>query len=392
MIRFLVRKTITDFDRTDDPKVRERYGVLGGVLGIFCNLILFVLKGSIGIFLDSIAILSDAFNNLSDMGSSLVALIGAKLSNKQPDREHPFGHGRIEYIASLIISFFILLVGLELLRSSFGKVLHPTAIRWESIPMILLALSTLLKVWMFSYNRYLGRQIDSAVLLATARDSLNDVMATGAVILSTVVGHWLSWPVDGVVGFIVALFILYAGFQIAQKTVGDLLGSTPDPAIMREIEAIILQGEGICGIHDLILHDYGPGRRMASVHAEVPNDENISRIHEIIDRLEQRVLKEMGIEIVIHMDPVSVHCERTQELKNQLLQVIHEIEPSLSIHDFRWTDGETQIRFIFDLVVPYTYTEKQLQVLKEDISARLLKLDSRYCVAIQIDRDYQGGT
>lgn len=307
MIKLLIKKTIKDYDNVTDNKVRERYSVLAGVLGILCNIFLFALKLIIGWSVNSIAIISDSFNNLSDTGSSAVTVIGAKMSNKSADREHPYGHGRIEYVSSLIVSFIIIIVGIEVLQSSLDKIFNPSPVSISPVMLVILILSVLVKVWMFSYNRYMGSKINSGVLKATASDSLNDVFATSAVILSSFIGQYFTnVPVDGIIGVLVSLLIIKAGYGIASQTVNTLLGSAPDRELVEKLQSEILSAEGIVGVHDLLVHDYGPGRVIASVHAEVPDDADIVTIHEVIDQVEKRVGKDMGIELVIHMDPVKV--------------------------------------------------------------------------------------
>lgn len=304
MIKILIKTFVKDYNNTSDIKVRESYGTLAGIIGIICNMILFSTKLTIGFLMNSIAISSDAFNNLSDTGSSMVALIGAKLSGKDPDFEHPYGHGRFEYIASLIISFIIMLVGIELLKSSFDKVLNPEPITFNPILIAILVLSILIKVWMFSYNRYIGHKIDSGVNRATAADSLNDVIATSAVVLTTIIGHIFDLYLDGYAGLVVSLLIIYAGFQIAKETVNVLLGMSPSEEVVASINAIIKENNNIVGVHDLKVHDYGPGRTVASVHTELSDQTNLVKAHSIIDGLEKKIFKELGIDIVIHVDPI----------------------------------------------------------------------------------------
>lgn len=304
MIKILIKTFVKDYNNTSDIKVREAYGTLAGIIGIICNMILFSTKLTIGFLMNSIAISSDAFNNLSDIGSSMVALIGAKLSGKDPDFEHPYGHGRFEYIASLIISFIIMLVGIELLKSSFDKVLNPEPITFNPILIAILVLSILIKVWMFSYNRYIGHKIDSGVNRATAADSLNDVIATSAVVLTTLIGHVFELYLDGYAGVVVSLLIIYAGFQIAKDTVNVLLGMSPSEEVVEAINTIIKGNSNIVGVHDLKVHDYGPGRTVASVHAELSDQTNLVKAHSIIDGLEKKIFKELGIDIVIHVDPI----------------------------------------------------------------------------------------
>ncbi len=304
MIKILIKTFVKDYNNTSDIKVREAYGTLAGIIGIICNMILFSTKLTIGFLMNSIAISSDAFNNLSDIGSSMVALIGAKLSGKDPDFEHPYGHGRFEYIASLIISFIIMLVGIELLKSSFDKVLNPDPITFNPILIAILVLSILIKVWMFSYNRYIGHKIDSGVNRATAADSLNDVIATSAVVLTTLIGQVFELYLDGYAGVVVSLLIIYAGFQIAKDTVNVLLGMSPSEEVVEAINTIIKGNSNIVGVHDLKVHDYGPGRTVASVHAELSDQTNLVKAHSIIDGLEKKIFKELGIDIVIHVDPI----------------------------------------------------------------------------------------
>lgn len=385
MIKWLIRRFVPNYEQVTNKKVRERYGVLGGILGIICNLFLFLVKLAIGTVMHSIAITSDAFNNLSDMGSSFVTIIGAKMSNRHADKEHPFGHGRIEYISALIVSFLIMLVGVELLQGSVDKILHPEKPTFSVILIVILALSMLVKVWMFSYNRYIGNKINSGVIKATARDSLNDAMATGAVIVSTVIGSFVNLPVDGIVGTIVSLLVLYAGFGIAKDTISVLLGSQPDPELVREINENILARDGIVGTHDLIVHDYGPGRVMASVHAEVPDDIDVVKIHEVIDEAEKDIFRELNVHIVIHMDPITVNCERTDKLKALVLETVQSVNEAYCIHDFRMTDGEQNINLIFDLEVPCGLSPQQKDETVQEIRRRLSEKDARLRAVIQVD-------
>lgn len=385
MISILIRRFIPNFEQISDKKVRESYGVFSGVLGMICNLFLFAVKLSIGVLIHSIAVISDAFNNLSDMASSLITVVGVKLSNRHADKEHPFGHGRIEYISALIVSFFIMLVGVELFKGAFEKILHPQKPEMSVVLLLFLSLSVLVKVWMFSYNRYIGKQIHSAVLLATAKDSLNDVIATVAVIFSTFLGSFTAFPVDGAVGLIVSVLVLWTGFGIARDTIGVLLGGPPDPETVRELKEIILSQEGIVGIHDLIIHDYGPGRVMASVHAEVPSDADIVKIHEVIDQTEREIYSETDVRIVIHMDPIAVNNERVNSLRAMVLEIVKEVDSQYNIHDFRMTDGEDRINLIFDLEVPCELPQKKREEAVLEIKSRLRSKNARYQAVICVD-------
>ncbi|HHV28169.1 MAG TPA: cation transporter [Clostridium sp.] len=304
MIKLIIKWFIKDYRNVTDKKVRESYGVLSGVIGIVCNIFLFMLKMTTGLFINSIAVISDAFNNLSDMGSSLVAILGVKLSNRPPDDEHPHGHGRYEYISSLVVSFIIFAVGLELLRNSFGKIMKPEEVTFNTISILILIISILIKLWMFSYNRYIGKTINSGINKATAQDSLNDAIATTAVVAGTLIGSFVRFPLDGIMGLIISALIMYTGFSIAKDSVDLLLGVCPDTELINSINSYVLGGKNIKGIHDLKVHDYGPGRISASIHAEVSEGANIVEIHSVIDEIEQKIKNELGVDIVIHMDPV----------------------------------------------------------------------------------------
>lgn len=388
MIKLFVRKFIKNYDNVTDKKVRESYSVLGGIIGLICNFFLFLLKLLIGIAMNSIAIMGDAFNNLSDTGSSFVAIIGAKLSNKKPDAEHPYGHGRIEYISSLIVSFLIMMVGLELFKSSIGKIKNPEPVKFNIILVVILLVSVLIKLWMYSYYKYLGRQINSGVLLANSKDSANDVFSTSAVIIATVLGSFTKLPIDGIIGIIVSIVIIYNGFGIARETGGLLLGSAPDEETIKDIYSILTDSKDIIGIHDLIVHDYGPGRVFASVHAEIPDNADIVTVHETIDALEKRVESELGIELVIHMDPISVNNEKVAGLKTMVKEIVKEENPGFSIHDFRITDGNDNINIIFDLVVDFKTTPEQTKEIIDNIKMKLKEKDSRFTAVINAENNY----
>lgn len=387
MINLLLKMFVKNYENTEDVVVREQYSVLGGILGIICNCFLFMVKLIIGMTMGSIAIISDAFNNLSDVGSSVVAIIGAKLSNMRPDKEHPFGHGRSEYISSLIVSFMIMLVGFELFKSSADKMLEPEKVAF-SIPMILiLSVSVLVKVWMYSYNTFLGNKIGSGILVATARDSLNDVISTSAVIVTTIIGQFVDFlMLDGIVGMAVSVMIIYSGFQIAKDTIGLLLGTSPDSELIQKMDEYIMSADGIVGVHDLIVHDYGPGRKFASVHAEVPDDYDIVKIHEIIDRLEHEIKEKFGVETVIHMDPITMNSARNDHFKALVLETVKGIDTRMNIHDFRMTNGENHINLIFDVEVPADYIEKN--ELRERIAQDLKRKDKKLNTVIKIDTIY----
>lgn len=388
MIKLLVKTFVKNYENTEDKKVRENYSVLGGVLGGICNLFLFGVKLFIGMAMKSIAIMSDAFNNLSDMGSCCVAVIGAKLSNRRPDREHPYGHGRLEYISSLIVAFLIMLVGFELFKSSFDKILHPEQIAFSLPMMMILALSLFVKLWMYCAYTYIGKKIDSSVMRATARDSINDVISTSAVIVATAVGYFLPFSIDGYVGVIVAAYIMYGGFGLTRETIGLLLGTKPSPELIQQITDEILKADEICGIHDLIVHDYGPGRKFASVHAEVPESSNIVHAHEVIDEIERDVTEKLGIMLVIHMDPVADKDETVLALKKLILDTAKEIDESISIHDFRITNGDKVINAIFDMVIRDNFDEDGRKKIVDELKKRVAEKDPRLNLVVTVDEVY----
>ena len=384
-MKFLIRLFIKDYEQVQNKKVRESYSVLSGIVGILCNLLLFGTKFTIGFFSGSMAILTDAFNNLTDCGSSAVSIVGAKMSNRQPDKEHPFGHGRIEYISSLIVSFIIILVGFELLKSSAQKLFHPSEIVLSAVEITLLCVTILIKLWMYIYNRYMGKKINSPVLLATARDSLNDCVATLAVIASALIAPYTTLPIDGIAGVLVSVFIMYGGFSLAKDTIGVLLGNPASEETVTQISDMILKADGICGMHDLIIHDYGPGRTMASVHAEVPADVDIVSIHETIDILEHKIFIQTGIHIVIHMDPISYDDETVNQLREYVEKEIKKLDSALSFHDFRITLGNNCRNVMFDLVIPCEYKHEHQKALKKHLKDAILAFDNRYNVYVKID-------
>jgi len=384
-IKFLTKCFIRDCENVNSPSVRASYGVFGGILGIVCNIILFGIKFSIGMIINSIAIISDAFNNLSDLGSSVVTMIGARLSNQRPDEDHPFGHGRFEYISSLIVSFIIIMMGFELVKTSIGKIIAPTKPEFNLLLLGILLVSVAIKLWMYFSMKYLGKKVNSDVLLATSTDSFNDVIATSTVILSVVLCKFLPPIIDGIAGFLVAVLICVSGVRLAWETIGTLLGTSPDPKIANQIADIILSDKEILGIHDLIVHDYGPGRTLASVHAEVSCEKSAIMLHEIIDALEIKIMRKLGIETVIHTDPILVGDDKVNTTKEMVKNILAEINPELGMHDFRMTDGENRINLIFDLEVPFTLTDSDRALTLDLIKQRISEEDSRFACVIKID-------
>ena len=385
MTKALIRLFIRDAENTRDARVREQYGVLSGAVGIACNVFLFILKVVIGLVTGSISIAADAFNNLSDGLSCLISIVGFKVSGKAPDAKHPFGYGRTEYIAGLVVAFIIVLVGFEFFKTSIDRILHPAPVAFSLVLVVILAISMLVKLWMGAFNVQIGRRIDSPVLMAAGQDSRNDVITTGVVILGMVAGQFTTLPVDGYVGVLVALFIIWAGFGIARDTVAPLLGEAADPEIAESIEKLVLESDYIVGVHDLIIHNYGAGRSLASVHAEVPSDSDFVAVHEVIDEAEKRVWQQTGVYLVIHMDPIDVNNEHVAALREQVDAALREIDESLSMHDFRVVDGERQINLIFDVVVPFSYDNDAKRNLMMTIRDKLKEIDYRYNPVVTFD-------
>ena len=383
----LVRLFIKDCDNVTDPAVRERYGILSGAVGIVLNLLLSAGKLFAGLMTGSISITADAFNNLSDAGSSVVTLVGFKLAGQKADDGHPFGHGRMEYLAGLLVSLMILLVGVELGRSSIGKILRPEAVDFSLVSTGILAASILVKLWMGQFNRGLGRKIGSAAMAATAADSLSDAVATAAVLAGTLVNRFAHVNIDGWVGLAVAVFILRSGWGAAKDTINPLLGESPDPELVKQLRDLVLSHPQVVGMHDLIIHDYGPGRRLCSFHAEVPQDADILDAHDAIDHIEREIKEKFGIETTVHMDPIATADEKVNQLRRQVADLARVVEPEMTIHDFRVVRGPTHTNVIFDAVVPHKCRltdEEVLQRLRQAVSA----LDPTYQAVIQIDRAY----
>ena len=385
MITLLSRLFIPDYENYSSPKVRQAYGILTGSVGIFFNFFLFVLKIVAGMISHSIAITADAFNNLSDGLSCLISIVGFKVSGKEPDAKHPFGYGRTEYIAGLIVSFIIILVGFEFFKTSLDRILHPAAVAFSAVLMGILAVSMLVKLWMGAFNVNIGRRIDSPVLMAAGQDSRNDVVTTAVVVLGMVAGRFTTLPVDGYVGVAVAAFILWSGIGIAKDTVAPLLGEAADPVVARNIRRIVMESDYIVGVHDMIIHNYGAGRSIASLHAEVPSDSDFVAVHEEIDEAEKRVWQQTGVYLVIHMDPIDINNAYVNALREQTDGVLRQIDGQLTMHDFRIVDGKHQINLIFDVVVPFSYDEDAKRDLLMKIYDSLKAIDSRYNPVVTLD-------
>ena len=389
MTDFLVHKFIKDSTNIESTEVRTRYGMLASVVGIFCNVLLFSVKLTIGLILSSLAVTADAFNNLSDAASSIISFIGVKMAGKPADAEHPFGHGRIEYIAALIVSFLVIEVGFTFFKSSISKILHPEEISFDLVPFVILILSILVKLWMAFFNNKLGKRIDSKVMLATAADSLGDVITTSATVLSIIICHFTSINVDAIAGLIVSAIVIWSGISIAKDTLEPLIGERVPAELYQKITDIVESYDGIVGTHDLIVHNYGPNRSMATIHAEVPNDINIDVSHEIIDKIERDVKKDLNILLVIHMDPVEMRDEEVLSLREKTSRIVHALDPELNFHDFRVLKENEQRNLIFDLVVPDSYSEKDANRVMHQLVSLLHEMDENVECIITLDRSFE---
>ena len=388
MTELLVRKFVKNYQNTDDSRVRTDYGVLTSVVGILCNVLLFAGKLAVGMVMRSVSVMADAFNNLSDAASSVIGFVGVKMAGKPADREHPFGHGRIEYIAALVVAFLVIQVGLTFFKSSLDKIRHPEDLSFDLVSMLILTASVAVKLWLGRFNKALGKRINSSVMQAAAADALGDVVTTLATMGSILFFHFTQINIDGFVGLLVSLVVMWAGIGIARDTLEPLIGQPVDPKLYREISEFVESYDGILGSHDLIVHNYVPTRSLASIHAEVPNDVDIETSHEIIDRIERDAARKLGIFLVIHMDPVAVRDERVTELKEQVTAELKKIDERLSLHDFRIVDGEQQINLIFDVVVPHSYSDKDMTQLHLDIVEKVSGLDPRYQCVVTLENGY----
>ena len=386
MIQLLARVFIKNQEDVENPKVRQAYGVLCGTVGIVLNMLLFAGKWLAGFLSGSIAITADAFNNLSDAVSSVLTLIGFHLSGQKPDQKHPFGHGRMEYISGLFVSVAILIMAVELIQSSVHKLIHPEAIEGSPLILAILMVSVCVKVYMAYYNKKIGKKINSAAMAATAADSMSDTIATSAVLFSTVISMAAGVNLDGWCGLLVGVFILYSGVQALKDTVDPLLGQAPDKALVEQIQSLVTSYPVVQGIHDMMIHDYGPGRRIVSLHAEVDAKGDILKIHDEIDNIERKLRETLNCHATIHMDPVEADNEEVRKLRLQTAKLIAGMELNLSIHDFRVVKGETHTNLIFDVVVPFECPLKDSEVI-EKIEEGIQQYPGNYYAVIQIDRD-----
>ena len=374
MISILSKIFIKDANDFTSPAIRRAYGTLCSIVGIFLNVLMFAGKYIAGTIANSVSITADAFNNLSDAGSSIITLLGFRLAGRKPDPDHPFGHGRIEYLSGLAVSILILLMGFELMKSSVTKLIHPEPVEASLLAGGIMVAAILIKVYMAFYNKTIGKKIDSAAMAAVAADSLSDTISTVVVLISMILSKFIDFPIDAVAGIFVAILILKTGFDSVRDTVAPLLGQAPDPELVKQIEEIVMKQEHVVGIHDFIVHDYGPGRLFVSLHAEVPGDVDIFELHDEIDNAEFELRDVIGCEPTIHMDPIDVNNEHLAELKEAVAKIIKEYDEVLTFHDFRMVPGETHTNLIFDVVVPAKYKKTNSQVneeLKEIIHSKL---------------------
>lgn len=390
MTEWLVRRFVKDYQDAGNVRVRTRYGQFAGIVGIICNMLLCLGKGAIGLIAGSVSIVADAVNNLSDAASNIISLLGFKLASKPADPEHPYGHGRYEYLAGLAVAILIVLIGLELLQSSFDKIVNPQPTEFNAAVVCVLALSILVKLWMMVFNRSIGRRIGSTTLEATAVDSRNDVVATGVVLACAVVSHLTGVDLDGWVGLGVGAFILWSGIQLIRDTIDPLLGRVPDPELVTHIHDKIMSYPGVLGTHDLMVHDYGPGRRFASVHVEMAAENDVMQSHDIIDNIERDFQENDHISLIIHYDPILTGDDAVGTAREWVKELVRSISPELSIHDFRMVQGPSHTNLIFDTVVPHNFPlsdaalRKRIQSLVETHDAG----ETKYYAVVTIDHSY----
>lgn len=387
MITLLAKWWLPRDQEATAPAVRQAYGTLCGVVGIFLNLLLFAGKFFAGTISGSVAITADAFNNLADSGSSVVTLLGFKLANMKPDPEHPFGHGRMEYVSGLVVSALILLMGFELGKTSLEKILHPQTVEFSWLTAGILIASVAVKLYMSLYNRRIGKKINSTAMIATAADCLSDSMSTVAVLVATFVGYFFQWKIDGWVGILVAALILWAGYNAAKDTISPLMGQAPDAELVQQIEETVMSFAPIHGIHDLIVHDYGPGRMMITLHAEVPSAGDLLDMHDAIDLAERALQEKFLCHATIHLDPVAVDDMHTQDLRQKVAELVKTIDDKFTIHDFRMVEGPSHTNLIFDVVVPHSY-QGTLQQVEHAVAELVRQMDGEYFAVVTAEHSY----
>lgn len=387
MFGLLSKIFIKNRDDLENPAVRRAYGILSGTLGIVLNILLFAGKLTAGLISGSVAIVADALNNLSDAGSSVITLIGFRMAGQKPDKGHPFGHGRIEYISGLIVSMLIILMGFELGKSSVGKIISPGETEFSVVAAVILAVSVLVKLYMCCYNGKVGKKISSTAMKATATDSLGDCISTMVVLICMFITKFTSFDLDGICGAAVALFIFISGLRAAKETINPLLGVPPTDEFVDEIGETVMSHKGVLGFHDLIVHDYGPGRRMISLHAEVPADEDLLKTHDMIDNIEKELSAKLGCDAVIHMDPIETDDKITMEAREKIAELVKIIDERVTIHDFRMVTGPTHTNVIFDIVVPYDVKRTEDEI-RRDIERMVKTLDENYYATVHVDKSF----
>ena len=387
MTQLLIKTLIKDYKKTDHPKVRTAYGKLAGFVGIVCNLILFVSKILIGTFSGSVSITADAVNNLSDASSSIISLLGFKLSEKPADAEHPYGHGRYEYLSALSVAVLIIIIGFELFKTSIGKIFNPEPVKFSWILAIILLLSIITKLWMMLFNKKIGKEIKSNTLIATAQDSRNDVITTTAVLIAALISYYSQIELDGWIGLGVAIFILISGFGLIKSTIDPMLGRAPDADTVKKIHDKIMSYEGVLGVHDLIIHDYGPNRQFASVHVEMAAEDDVLKSHDVIDNIEFDFLSDMGLNMIVHYDPIITKNEVIKTVRYEIQEIVKTINQSLTIHDLRVVPGVTHTNLVFDCLANFDFKMTDYE-LKYAICEAVKKVHPEYNCVITIDKNY----
>ncbi len=387
MSKLLLRLFVKNYENTKDATVRMKYGFLGSIVSIIVNVLLSGAKYLIGAVTMSVAITADAINNLSDAASNIVTLVSFKMANKKPDKEHPFGHGRIEYIAALIVGFLVELMGYELIKSSFNKILHPEAVvfSWPAVAVLLISIFG--KIWMGLFNKFLGKKIDSPAMIAAYADSMSDTAATAISLIALIISKFTDLPLDGYMGIVVSIFILKSGYEILKESIAIILGTPPSKELVDELVEFVLSFDGILGIHDLVIHSYGATRIFGTVHTEVSADADIMESHEVSDTIEREVKEKFGIELVVHLDPIITNDERINSLRDMVKNNLFEISSELQMHDFRVVDGPTRTNLIFDVVVPHEFKLSD-DALKNELKEKIKSIDKRYALVLTLDRDY----
>ena len=387
MVSLIIRKFVKNSEKTSDPVVRRAYGTVSGIMGIVFNIILFAIKLFAGTVSGSIAITSDAFNNLSDAGSSVITLFGFKLSGAKPDDDHPYGHGRMEYIAGFVVSLLILYMGFELIKSSIDKIINPAPVSADIVSLVILAVAIIIKIYMYFYNKKIAEKINSSAVKATAADCISDAVSTAVVLAATIVMKFTDIAIDGWCGLLVALFIFKSGIGAAKDTIGLLLGNGPDPDLVENVKNIVMSHEEIIGIHDLMVHDYGPGRRVISLHGEVAANGDLIYLHDVIDGIERELREKLGCSAIIHMDPIDIDNEKTSETYKKVKELTKSVDERLSIHDLRIVSGPTHTNIVFDVVVPRGFNMKESELIKTLSKMVSDNFENTFAV-IEVDQDY----